>query len=653
MEVTSGTTSVTPGLNGSVIPVKLAAKARWADLKSKVNKTVDTKGKVKNIKVKYRVSDVWQQIMDNEELSDVAGKSAAGHGSAAGMKLTISMYDTNFPPTVSDNVTKWTRPPEKIFSQNVGDGVQDFRWLSMIATKRYTAGYKPNGRLRQRELAVGSRANMMPQKIYLEKVGESMGFDKKSTKVITESTKLKAALRDGDTVYVHFRKGVPLGLFAGREDSKIQVPLFMNCTASDRDLKAKQKAKKYHAFLKTKRDKVRKLQPFKVHSIYTRKEEKAGPELVQEPGPAQPAQKDKKVVEKPLDLPTSVFSERAELADSRGFYDTDDFYERVCEADFHYCPRIRRMVEEDPGDYEKIKDIVAENYRYIREAFRYHVAESASDSFEMSWMDFTAFAKFSKIVDPHEEESGGFSFNDLDSIWILVNCHEHNDAVKSHHIRYLSRFEFLEALVRIAVSKYGLNDAGHPRKVSSAVETLLEANIKQIYKRMDANVFRRTRLYLNSTNKVFGEHEKSLRLLFRTYAKFQSRKDKYTRKHTIKNGGIAFADDPNCLTKVQFIELLQAAGVFGDKRRLKKDACRVFIYAQNTTLDEFQRSKEAALRDDSKTLCYPEFLEAIARLAEVDHVAAKMRERTEELPGNDFTLQLSNFLSSVTSKMNL
>ena len=44
MEVTSGTTSVTPGLNGSVIPVKLAAKARWADLKSQVNKTVDTKG---------------------------------------------------------------------------------------------------------------------------------------------------------------------------------------------------------------------------------------------------------------------------------------------------------------------------------------------------------------------------------------------------------------------------------------------------------------------------------------------------------------------------------------------------------------------------------------------------------------------------------
>ena len=87
MEVTSGTTSVTPGLNGSVIPVKLAAKARWADLKSKVNKTVDTKGKVKNIKVKYRVSDVWQQIMDNEELSDVAGKSAAGHDVRCQFKL--------------------------------------------------------------------------------------------------------------------------------------------------------------------------------------------------------------------------------------------------------------------------------------------------------------------------------------------------------------------------------------------------------------------------------------------------------------------------------------------------------------------------------------------------------------------------------------
>ena len=145
-------------------------------------------------------------------------------------------------------------------------------------------------------------------------------------------------------------------------------------------------------------------------------------------------------------------------------------------------------------------------------------------------MDFTTFAKHCKIVDPAEEEHGGFTFTDLDSIWILVNCHENNDMVKSHHIRYLSRFEFLEAIIRIAVAKYDSNDAGETRAVSSAVDTLIEANIKQYYKSMDANTFRRLKLYHPSTNKIIAENERSIRLAFKTYAKFQSRKDKYIQE---------------------------------------------------------------------------------------------------------------------------
>ena len=310
---------------------------------------------------------------------------------------------------------------------------------------------------------------------------------------------LKEHLKDGDDVYVHFRKGVPLGLFAGSESSKVQVPLFGS--AHRKSEKAKEKVRKYQAFVKMKRTKTLSKSPF--NEIINTKEP-----VKQENSAVEEIKQIKKQPEKVLDLSTSVFSERASLADSKGFFDTDEFYERVCEADFHYCPRIRRMVEDDPSDYEKIKSIISDSYRYVREAFRYHVAESASDSFEMSWMDFTTFAKHCKIVDPAEEEHGGFTFTDLDSIWILVNCHENNDMVKSHHIRYLSRFEFLEALIRIAVAKYGTNDAGENRLVSSAVDTLIEANIKQYYKQMDANTFRRLKLYHPDTNKVIANNER-------------------------------------------------------------------------------------------------------------------------------------------------
>ena len=110
----------------------------------------------------------------------------------------------------------------KIFEHCIGDGKQDFRWLSMLATKRYAASYKPNGRLRQREYAIGSRSENMPQKVYLDNIRAAMGFSDSSLANVQETTLLCEALQDGDDVYVHFRKGVPLGLFVGREDSKVQ-----------------------------------------------------------------------------------------------------------------------------------------------------------------------------------------------------------------------------------------------------------------------------------------------------------------------------------------------------------------------------------------------------------------------------------------------
>eukprot|EP00943_MAST-04B_sp_MAST-4B-sp1_P006355 g6355.t1 len=655
--------TVTPGLlNTKNVPIALAAKARWADLKSHVSKDVDTKGKIKNIKVKYRVTDVWQQMMDNEANE---GEDSVLEENRKGIRLNIHLYDTNFPPSSSKYITKWSRPPQLTFIQNIGDGTQDFRWLGMLATKRFRAGYRPHGRLRQREYGAGSRAQFVPKRIFLEKIGARDGFKKETTQVIVDISILKDHLKDGDDVYVHFREGVPLGLFAGNENAKIQVPLYVS--SNHKSEKNKEKVKRYQAFVKMKKKKSLSRSPFPEIALADNSHDSSN--LVDD---QHMKEKEKKTVadtngknnidemEKKLDLPTSVFSERANLSDSKGFFDTDEFYERVCEADFHYCPRVRRMVEDNPDDYEKIKAIVADSYRYVREAFRYHVAESASDSFEMSWMDFTTFAKHCKIVDPSEEEHGGFTFTDLDSIWILVNCHENNDMVKSHHIRYLSRFEFLEAIIRIAVAKYGTNDAGQPRLVSSAVDTLIEANIKQHYKTMDANTFRRLKLYHPRTNKVIADNERSIRLAFKTYAKFQSRKDKYTRKHTIKNGGIAFADDPNCLTKIQFVELLHAGGVFEDRRRLKKDAFRVFIYSQNTTLDEFQRSKDSSLRDDSKTLCYPEFLEALARLSEINHLTEKSggmgnvsTPSGRSVSSQSFAKTFEEFILGIVNKLNL
>ena len=92
----------------------------------------------------------------------------------------------------------------------------------MLATKRFRAGYRPHGRLRQRNYGAGSRAQFVPKKKYSWIKLESSGFDKEKTEVIVDVSLLKEHLKDGDDVYVHFPKGVPLGLFAGVKVAKFK-----------------------------------------------------------------------------------------------------------------------------------------------------------------------------------------------------------------------------------------------------------------------------------------------------------------------------------------------------------------------------------------------------------------------------------------------
>ena len=80
---------------------------------------------MKKIKVKYRVTDVWQQMMDNEARDDDDRVPSPGERERPGIRLNIHLYDTNFPPSSSKYITKWSRPPQLTFVQNIGEGKQD------------------------------------------------------------------------------------------------------------------------------------------------------------------------------------------------------------------------------------------------------------------------------------------------------------------------------------------------------------------------------------------------------------------------------------------------------------------------------------------------------------------------------------------------
>ena len=626
----------TPSIDNNVKP-KVSAKARWSDLKGRVSQRSSVKVSLRRQQLEK--NDFWSRQAANEKLrtqldfdnsssdSDEEGSSEGRVRNKGGIKVWVHIHDNSYPESMSDHVTKFAlNMPSQTFSFPLGKGKQDFRWLSIGAMRRFTSVYKPRGRIRHREWYVGcGDINLRAQQIFLDKTGsgtssssssttsgrkktnktttnqrpndidaaerdakqllqnarEMSGLNSKSRyKKVQESTPLHKVLKDGDHVWIHFQNGRPTALLAGGSATDMTT---------------------VEVFRRTRLTNGLIIAPMpppvkKVAVVVTKKEFK---------------------------LEDSVFSKRAQSSDSKSFYDTNEFYNKVCAADLSYCERLVPLVG-GQTEYERVKKLLQENYRCIREAFRYHIAQSRAGNFEMSWLDFSSFAKYCKLISPEGEYS--FGYQDLDQIWVQVNCHQNNDAVDGHHVRFLSRFEFLESLVRIAIVKYKGVGA------FASVEMLLSAHIVPYFKHMDANVFRRTKLYSPSTAKVFKLFKPSLKLAFRAYAV------------NCKVMQISVLS----LLREEFTAMLEAARLMtaGEHGLTRMAVHRIFVTSQNTVLDEHKRSRRASLRDDNKTMSFEELMEALARSAD--------EWEGGTISGvNNFEMKLTRFLQALCSGLSL
>jgi hypothetical protein len=627
----------TPSLDDNVKPT-VSAKARWADLQGRVSQRSSVKVRLRRQQLEN--NDFWSRQAANEKLrnqlefdvsssdsdDDISSSTSDGQRrKKGGIKVWVHVHDNSYPEAVSDHVTKFAlNPPSQTFLFPLGKAKQDFRWLSIGSMRRFTSVYKPRGRIRHREWYVGTgNKNLRAQQIFLNKSGgsaDSIGHrngnrtgnnaklpptaghthddinietaerdakqllqnvrnlphKQKGLLNIQESTPLYKVLKDGDHVWIHFQNGSPTALLAGGSATNMTT--------------------------------VEMFRRTRLHNG-----------LAIAPMPPPEKKIEHVATKKVFKLEESVFSKRAANSDSGSFYDTDEFYNKVCVADLSYCGRLVALVGGE-HEYERVKKLLQDNYRCIREAFRYHVAMSRAGNFEMSWLDFSSFAKYCKLIVTEGEHS--FGYHDLDNIWVTVNCHQNNDAVDQHHVRFLSRFEFLESLVRIALIKYEGVGA------YAAVEHLLNAHIVPYFKHLDANVFRRQKLYSPSTAKVFELFKPSLKLAFREYA---------VNCKVMQIGVLS-------LTRDEFTAMLEAARLMtADNHGLtRKTVHRLFVTSQNTVLDEHQRSRRASLRDDNKTMSFEELMEALARSAD-----------EWETSSENFEIKLTRFLQALCAGLSL
>ncbi len=688
---------VLPAFDRSVKP-KVSAKARWADLQSRVTQRSTVRVRLRRQQLAQ--TDVWARMTQNEktraQLDAMGGSSSddddsdldpddepqAGGGGGpgrrrrkrrGGIKVWCHIHDGSYPEQLSDHVTRFAcNPPRQTFLFPLGKGKQDFRWLSLGCMRRFTSVYRPRGRVRHREWYVGpGDINIRANTVFLNKdrgggggrggdgeggaeggdnvdistaqrhanevlakalaarkaTAEAAGYEGKkdaladamsprtrarrrqsaAMRSVMENTMLRDVLQDGDHVWIQFQNGSPRALLAGGKATEMtSVDMFRRTRLHNGMLIAP----------KPKTVKKKKAKP--------KKEE--------------------------FKLEKSVFANRATLSDSGSFYDTKEYYDRVCRADLEYCGRLVDLVG-GKAEYNRIVDLLCEHYKCVREAFRFHVAQSRAGTFEMSWLDFSAFSKYCKLID----STGGehtFNYHDLDTVWVTVNCHTQNEKVDSHHIRFLSRFEFLESLVRIALKKYATpgEGKGSPPYVGcyAAVEHLLSAHIVPYFKHMDANVFRRVKLYSPSTATVFERFKPSLKLAFRQFAVTS----KAGRQHGRLGGQAVTSRAPLTLTRDEWADMLEAAGMAYENGLTRKAAHGIFVFSQASVLDEYKRSRKDSMRDDHKTMSFEEAMEGFARAADVWGTANVPPEDTEG-GSEPFEQKLTRFLMAFCQGLKL
>ena len=151
------------------------------------------------------------------------------------------------------------------------------------------------------------------------------------------------------------------------------------------------------------------------------------------------------------------------------------------------------------------------------------------DRYVIAGLEYMTFIRDCELAD---EESASHALSHLDTIFIACNVEDTVNISKDqaaanalNQDRALMRFEYIEALVRIAVAKYV--KPGHMSDLSDALNALLETDLRGRVPREalhDPDAFRRSRLYTRATHEVILAHAKPLHTLFEHYA---AGKDEY------------------------------------------------------------------------------------------------------------------------------
>ncbi|GMH86232.1 hypothetical protein TrST_g6890 [Triparma strigata] len=314
------------------------------------------------------------------------------------------------------------------------------------------------------------------------------------------------------------------------------------------------------------------------------------------------------VVKEPWDISKSLFNARKGYSDSKDVYDTPKVVHRALTTDFERMlkePRIGKLISKQDEDVKsgkqsletelkEIQKALGPLYKTIVNAFEFYclIANNFTRSaFEMGETSYTRFINDCKLMDDKLTSEA------CQQIFIAVNVETNKGSAegKINEDKCLMRMEFIEVIIRFAITKYK-EAAGND--ISDAVSMLVEKNLKTNIPpigQVDSDDFRRWRFYNEEVENIFKKYKKILDVLYQKYKNFKP------------VSGSALFSVPQW---IQFLKDSLMLGDGDDGDFTAREAMLAFFNSRMVVCDEVKK------RDRYISLQYVDFLEAISRVAD-------------------------------------
>ena len=243
-------------------------------------------------------------------------------------------------------------------------------------------------------------------------------------------------------------------------------------------------------------------------------------------------------------LDASIYAPRLKECDSRGFYNADRVHARMLASDLKECeaqPRWPKFVHRlagalpDGSNDQSILDTMSQEllpmYRLMSQCMEYYGYRSSNaDPFDMSQNAFFSLLRDAQILsDTQNADHTRITSEVAQRIFVQVNVEVGRKDSRTNAANdntAMMRHELLEALLRIASAKGNVEKLAreHPEHaaefLSDALHHLLRDHLLHLPHDIlvDADEFRRRRLYREDVDHVLLKHERTLRGLFELYA---------------------------------------------------------------------------------------------------------------------------------------